>query len=108
MKNEEVLQAVREEGKVLPTVRRRLTGFGTFCVGTTLKSRYCRKTEGKGRRERRRKHLPVGLKEKRRYSKLKEEGLGSTLLRTWFGRVYRSILKNTFLYGRPRVLLRKK
>jgi hypothetical protein len=48
-----------------------------------------------GRRGRRRKQLLDDLKEKKRYWKLKEEALDSTLWRTHFGRVYGPVVRQT-------------
>jgi hypothetical protein len=45
-------------------------------------------SEVMGRRERRRKQLPNGHKEKRGYRKLKEEAVDLSLRRTCFGRGY--------------------
>jgi hypothetical protein len=49
-------------------------------------------TGGGGRR---RKQLLDGLKEKRRYWKLKEEALDRTLWRTGFGRGYGPVVRQT-------------
>jgi hypothetical protein len=49
--------------------------------------------EMKGRRGRRRKQLLDDTKERRRYSKLKEEALDRTLWRTRFGRGYRPVVR---------------
>jgi hypothetical protein len=46
-----------------------------------------------GRRGRRRKKLLDDLKEKRRYWKLKQEVLDSTVWRTSFGRVYEPVVR---------------
>jgi hypothetical protein len=48
-----------------------------------------------GRRERRRKQLLDDLKEKRKYWKLKEEALDSTLWRTRFGRGFGPVVRET-------------
>jgi hypothetical protein len=48
-----------------------------------------------GRRGRRHKQLMDDLKEKRRYCKLKEEALDSTLWRTRFARGYRPVVRQT-------------
>jgi hypothetical protein len=48
-----------------------------------------------GRRGRRRKQLLDGLKEKRRYWKLKEEALDRSLWRTGFGRGYGPVVRQT-------------
>jgi hypothetical protein len=48
-----------------------------------------------GRRGRRRKQLLDGLKEKKRYWKLKEEALDRTVWRTRFGRGYGPVVRQT-------------
>jgi hypothetical protein len=48
-----------------------------------------------GRRGRRRKQLLDGLKEKRRYWKLKEEALDRTLWRSGLGRGYGPVVRQT-------------
>jgi hypothetical protein len=48
-----------------------------------------------GRRGRRRKQLPDGLNEKRRYWKLKEEALHRTVWRTRFGRACGPVVRQT-------------
>jgi hypothetical protein len=47
------------------------------------------------KREKRHKQLLDGLKEKRKYSKLKEEALERTLWRTGFGKVYGPVVRQT-------------
>jgi hypothetical protein len=54
-----------------------------------------RRIEMTGRRERRRKQIRDGLKEKRRHWKLKEEALDRTLWRTRFGRGYGPVVRQT-------------
>jgi hypothetical protein len=54
-----------------------------------------RRLEMTGRRERRHKQLLDGLKEKRRYWKLKKEALDRTLLGTRFGRGYGPVVRQT-------------
>ena len=48
-----------------------------------------------GRRGRRCKRVLDGLKERRRYWKLKEEAIDGTLWRTGFGRVYGPVIGQT-------------
>jgi len=85
VRNEEVLQRVKEERNIMQTIRRRKTNW----IGHILR-RNCllkhvieRKIEGMkevtGRRGRRRKQLRNERKEKRGYWKLKEEALDRTL-----------------------------
>jgi hypothetical protein len=86
VRNEEVLHRVKEERNIVHTIKRRKANW----IGHVLR-RNCLlkhviegKLEGRiemmGRRGKRRKQLLGGLKEKRRYWKLKEEALDRT---TW-------------------------
>jgi hypothetical protein len=101
VRNEEVLHRVNEERNSLHTIKRRKANW----IGHILR-RNCLlkhviegKLEGRiemaGRRGRRRKQLLDGLKEKRRYWKLKEEALDRTVWRTRFGRGYGPVVRQT-------------
>jgi hypothetical protein len=91
VRNEEVFHRVNEERNIVHTIKRRKANW----IGHILHRNCLLKhvTEGKlqgriemtGRRGRRRKQLLDGLKEKRRYWKLKEEALDRTQWRTRFG-----------------------
>jgi hypothetical protein len=48
-----------------------------------------------GRQGRRRRKLLDDIKERRRYSHLKEEGLDRTMLRAHFGRSFRPVVRQT-------------
>jgi hypothetical protein len=85
VRNEEALHRVKEERNILHAIKRRKANW----IGHILR-RNCLlkhiiegKIEGRieraGRRGRRRKQLPDGVKEKRRYCKLKEAVLGRTV-----------------------------
>jgi hypothetical protein len=98
VRNEEVLQGVKEERNIVHTIKRRKANW----IGHILRRNWLLKhvTEGKlegrtGRRGRRRKQLLDDLKEKRRYWKLKEEALDRTLWRTRFGRGYGPVVRQT-------------
>jgi hypothetical protein len=101
VRNEEVLQRVKEERTILHTIKRRKGSW----IGHILRRNFLLKhvIEGKlegrieitRRRGRRRKQLLDDLKEKRRYCKLKEEALGRTLWRTRFGRCYGPVVRQT-------------
>jgi hypothetical protein len=79
MRNEEVLQRVKEESNTLQTVKRRKANW----IGHILRRNCLLKhiiegstegwIEGTGRQGKRRKQILDGLKEKRRYWKLNEE-----------------------------------
>jgi hypothetical protein len=101
VRNEEVLQRVKEERNIVHTIKRRTANW----IGHILR-RNCLlkhviegKLEGRiemtGRRGRRCKQLLDDLKEKRRYCKLKEEALDRTLWRTRFGRGYGPVVRQT-------------
>jgi hypothetical protein len=92
MRNEEVLQRVKEQRNILHTIKRRKAKW----IGHILRRKCLLKhviegklegrTEMMGRRGRRRKQLLDDLMEKKRYWKLKEEALDRTLWRTRFRR----------------------
>jgi hypothetical protein len=92
VRNEEVLHRVKGESNILHTIKRRKANWiGHIVYRNCLLKRVIEgKLEGRiemtRRRGRRCKQLLNDLKEKRRYWKLKEEELDSTLWRTRFGR----------------------
>jgi hypothetical protein len=101
VRNEEVLHRVKEERSIVHTIKRRKVNW----IGNILR-RNCLlkhviggKLEGRiemtVRRGRRRKQLLYDLKEKRSYWKLKEEALDRTLWRTFFGRGYGPVVRQT-------------
>jgi hypothetical protein len=81
-------------------VNGRRTGLVTFCVETAFYNGFI---EGKikggievtGRRGRRRRKLLDDLKERRRYSHLKEEALDRTVWRARFGRGFGPVVRQT-------------
>jgi hypothetical protein len=85
VRNEDVLQRVKEERNILHTIKRRKANWIGHILrrNCLLKHMIEGKLEGRiemtGRRGRRRKQLLDDLKEKRRYWKLKEEALVRTL-----------------------------
>jgi hypothetical protein len=102
VRNEDVLHRVKEEGNILHTLKRRKANWIGHIVrrNCLLKQHVIEgKLEGRiemtGRRGRRHKQLLDGLKEKRRYWKLKEEALDCTLWKTRFGRGYRPVVRQT-------------
>jgi hypothetical protein len=101
VRNEEVLQRVKEERNMLQTTKRRKTNW----IGYTLR-RNCLlkhviegKIEGRiygtGRCGRRRKQLLDDLNEKRGYCELKEEALDRTLCTARSGRNYGPVVRQT-------------
>jgi hypothetical protein len=99
VRNEEVLQRVKEERTILQTMKRRKANW----IGHVLR-RNCRlnhviegklegRTEMTGRRGGRRQQLLNDLKEKRRYWKLKEKPLDRTLWRTRCGGGYAPLVR---------------
>jgi hypothetical protein len=101
LRNEEVLHRVKEERNILHTLKRgKANWIGHMLHSNCLLKHVIEgKLEGKiemmGKRGRRRKQLLDGLKEKRRYWKLKEEALDRTVWRTRFGRGYGLVRQTT-------------
>jgi len=93
VRDEQVLQGIREEKNIVHTVNRRnVNWIGRILHGNCLLKHFIeRKKEGRievtGRRGRS-KQLLSDLTEKRRYCKLREERLDRTLWSTHFGRGY--------------------
>jgi hypothetical protein len=90
VRNEEVLQTVKEKKNTLQTIKRRIGHI--LRKNCLLKNVIEGKTEDRievtGRRGRRRKQLLDDLQEETVYSKLKEEALDCTQWRTRFRRAY--------------------
>jgi hypothetical protein len=101
VRNEEVLHRVKEERNILyRIIRRKANCIGhILLINRLLKHVIEGKLDGRiemtGRGGRRRKQLLDGLKEKRRYWKLKEEALDRTLWRTRFGTGYGPLVRQT-------------
>jgi hypothetical protein len=101
VRNEEVLNRVKEERNIVHTIKRRKANW----IGHVLRRNFLLKhvIEGKlegriemtGRRGRRRKQLLDDLKENRGYWKLKEKALDRTVWRTRFGKGYGPVLRQT-------------
>ena len=101
VRNEDVLLRVKEQRNTLHEIRKRKANW----IGHILR-RNCllqRVTEGKiqgglevtGRQGRRRRKLLDDLKERRRYSHLKEGALDRTMCRARFGRVFGPVIRQT-------------
>jgi hypothetical protein len=100
VRNEEVLLRINEQRNILHEIRKRKANW----IGHIL-CRNCllqRVIEGKikggivtGRRGRRRRKLLDDLKERRGYSRLKEEGLDCTMWRARFGRGFGPVVRQT-------------
>ena len=99
VRNEDVLLRVKEQRNILHEIRKRKASW----IGHILR-RNCllqRVTEGKiqggieviGRQGRRRMKLLDDLKERRRYSYLKEEALDRTMWRARFGRGFGPVVR---------------
>jgi hypothetical protein len=102
VRNEEVLQRVKEEQNILHTIKRREANW----IGHILPKNCLIKCVIEGKieestevtiRRRRSKQLVDDLKEKKGYWKLKEEALDRTLWRTRFGRGYGPVVQTTEL-----------
>jgi len=101
VRNEEVLLRVKEQRNILHEIRKRKANW----MGHILR-RNCllqRVIEGKikggievtGRRGRKRRKLLDELKERRRYSQLKEEALDCTMWKARFGRGFGPVVRQT-------------
>jgi len=101
VRNEEVLQRVKEQRNILYEIRKRKANWIIHIL-----RRNCllqRVTEGKikggmevtGRRGRRRVKLLDDLKERRGYCHLKEEALDRTMWRAGFGRGFGPVVRQT-------------
>ena len=101
MRNKDVLLTVKAQRNILHEMRKRKANW----IGRILR-RNCllqRVTEGKiqggtevtGRQGRRRRKLLDDLKERRRYSNLKEEALDRTMWRARFGRGFGPVVRQT-------------
>jgi len=99
VRNEEVLLRVEEQRNILHEIRKRKANW----IGNILR-RNCllqRVIEGKiqrgievtGRQGRRRRRLLYDLKERRGYSRLKEEALARTMWRAGFGRGFGPVVR---------------
>jgi hypothetical protein len=101
VRNEEVLHRVKEDRNILQTIKRRKANWTGHILrrNCLLKCVMQGKLEGQiertGRRGRRRLQLVDGLREKRRYWKLKEEALDRTVWRTRFGRGFGPVVRQT-------------
>jgi hypothetical protein len=100
VKNDEVLQTIKEERDILRTTKRRRPNWTTghnlrrdYRLKHIIEGKIKRRREVMGRRGRRRKQLLDDLKETKEYWKLQEEVLDRTLWRTRFGRGYGSVVK---------------
>jgi hypothetical protein len=101
VRNEEVLHRVKEERNILHTIKRRKANW----IGHILRRNCLLKHVIEGKLEgridmtvrlgRRRKQLLDGLKEKRRYWKLKQKALDRTVWRTRFARGYGPVVRQT-------------
>jgi len=101
VRNEEVLLRVKEQRNIVHEIRKRKANW----IGHILR-RNCllqRVTEGKiqggievrGRQGRRRRKLLHDLKERREYSRLKEEALDRTMWRARFGKGFGPVVRET-------------
>jgi hypothetical protein len=94
--NDAVVHRVKEERNILHTVRwRKANWIGHILRRNCLLNITEGKIRGTRRRGRRRKQPLDGLKEARRYWKLKEEAQDRTVWRTQFGRGYGPVARQT-------------
>jgi len=101
VKNEDVLLRVKEQRNILHEIlKRKANWIGHILRRNCLLQRVIEeKIQGGieviGRRGRRRRKLLDDLKEKRRYSHLKEEALDRTMWRARFGKVFGPVVRQT-------------
>jgi hypothetical protein len=100
VRSEEVLLRVKEQRNILREMsKRKANGLVTFCVETAFYDRLLKERKGgievTGRRGRRRRKLLDDLKERRRYSHMKEEILDRTMWRARFGRGFGPVVRQT-------------
>jgi hypothetical protein len=101
VRNEDVLLRVKEQRNILREIRKRKANW----IGHILSRNYLlqRVIEGKiqgrievtGRRGRRCRKLLDDLKERKRYSHLKEKALDRTMWRAHFGRGFGPVVRQT-------------
>jgi hypothetical protein len=97
----EVLLRVKEQRNILHEISKRKANW----IGHILRRNYSLRQvterkikvgiEVRGRRERRRRKLLDGLKERRGYSHLKEEAVDRTMWRASFGRGFGPVVRQT-------------
>ena len=99
VRNEEVLPRVKDESKILLTIKRRKAKWIGHILRRNCLLKHVTDWKVEGRTEvtwswrRRYKQLLDDFKEKRGYCKLKERALDRTLSRTRFGRVYGPVVR---------------
>jgi hypothetical protein len=101
VRNEYVLLRVKEKRNILHEIRKRKAN----CIGHILRRNFILqwviegkiqgRTEMTGRQGIRRRQLLDDLKERRRYSHLKEEALDCTIWRARFGRGFGPVVRQT-------------
>ena len=100
-RNEGVLLRVKEQRYILHETRKRKASWISHILrrNCLLQRVIERKTQGgievTGRRGRRRRKLLDDLKERKRYSHLKEEALDRTMWRARFGRGFGPVVRQT-------------
>jgi hypothetical protein len=97
VRNDEILQRVKEERNILRTIKRRMTNWiGHILRRKSLLKHISKgKIEGAGRRGRRSKPLQDNLMQTRRCCKLREEALDRTPWRIRFGRGCGTVVRQT-------------
>jgi hypothetical protein len=101
VKNDEVLQTIKEERDILHTTKRRKSNRKGHILRRNYRLKHIiegnikSKNELRERRGRRRKQLLDDLKKTRKYWKLKEEAIDRNLCRTRFRRGYGPVGKQT-------------
>ena len=101
VRNKEVLLRVKEQRNILHEVRKRKANWighilrRNFLLQRVIEGKIQGGIEVRGRLGRRRRKLLDDLKERRRYSHLKEEALDRTMWRALLGRGFGPVVKET-------------
>jgi hypothetical protein len=101
VRNEEVLLRVKKQSNILHEIcKRKAIWFGhilrrTCLLRQVIDGKIKGGIEGKGRRGRRCRKLLDYLKERRGYSRLREEALDRTMWRARFGRGFGPVVRNS-------------
>jgi hypothetical protein len=101
VRNEEVLLRVKEQRNILHEISKRKANWighilcRNYLLQQVIEGKIKGRIEVTGRRGRRRRKLLDDLKERRGYSRLKEEALDRTMWRAGFGRGFGTVVRQT-------------
>jgi hypothetical protein len=103
VRNEEVFDNVTDDRSILHRIKIKIGNWASDVLRNCIlkhvtEGKIETKTEVKGRRRKRRKHLLDDLKLARGYGKLKEEALDRTMWGSHFGRSYGPVVKTDYIW----------